>query len=98
MRGKHVSKPMEEIIREAKELAADGVRELIVVAQDTTYYGMDLFGEPRLAQLLEQLDQVEGLEWIRLMYFYRCTSTNRSSRRSLRRSESCRISTCLCST
>jgi ribosomal protein S12 methylthiotransferase len=70
MRGKHVSKPMEEIIREAKELAADGVRELIVVAQDTTYYGMDLFGEPRLAQLLEQLDQVEGLEWIRLMYFY----------------------------
>ncbi|MGC3966451.1 MAG: 30S ribosomal protein S12 methylthiotransferase RimO [Pirellulales bacterium] len=70
MRGKHVSKPMDEIIREAKELAADGVRELIIVAQDTTYYGMDLFGEPRLAQLLEQLDQVEGLDWIRLMYFY----------------------------
>lgn len=70
MRGKHVSKPMDEILREARELAADGVRELIIVAQDTTYYGMDLFGEPRLAQLLEQLDQIEGLDWIRLMYFY----------------------------
>lgn len=70
MRGKHATKPMEEVIREAKELAADGVRELIVVAQDTTYYGMDLYGEPRLAQLLPQLDEVEGIDWIRLMYFY----------------------------
>jgi ribosomal protein S12 methylthiotransferase len=70
MRGKHVTKPMEEVVAEARELAADGVRELVVVAQDTTYYGMDLYGEPRLAELLEQLEQVEGLEWIRLMYLY----------------------------
>ena len=70
MRGKHVTKPIEEVIQEANELVADGVRELIVVAQDTTYYGMDRYGEPRLAELLSQLDQVEGLNWIRLMYFY----------------------------
>jgi ribosomal protein S12 methylthiotransferase len=70
MRGKHFSKPMEEVIAEAQELAADGVRELVVVAQDTTYYGKDLYGEPRLTELLRQLEQVEGLDWIRLMYFY----------------------------
>ena len=70
MRGKHVTKPIEQVIQETEELVNDGVRELIVVAQDTTYYGMDLYGEPRLAELLEQLDQVNGLEWIRLMYFY----------------------------
>jgi ribosomal protein S12 methylthiotransferase len=70
MRGKHASKPIEEIIDEARQLASDGVRELIVVAQDTTYYGMDLYGEPRLTELLRQLDQVDGLDWIRLMYFY----------------------------
>lgn len=70
MRGKHATKPMEEVIAEAEELAADGVRELIVVAQDTTYYGMDLYGEPRLAELLSKLNQVEGIDWIRLMYFY----------------------------
>ena len=60
MRGKHATKPMEEVIREARELAADGVRELIIVAQDTTYYGMDLYGEPRLAELLRQLGQSRG--------------------------------------
>ena len=70
MRGKHASKPIEEIILEATELAADGVRELIIVAQDTTYYGLDIYGETRLTELLEKLDQVEGLDWIRLMYFY----------------------------
>jgi ribosomal protein S12 methylthiotransferase len=70
MRGKHATKPIEQVLEEARQLAADGVRELIVVAQDTTYYGMDLYGEPRLAQLLGQLQQVEGLDWIRLMYFY----------------------------
>ena len=70
MRGKHASKPLEEVLREAKQVAADGVRELIIVAQDTTYYGLDLYGEPRLAELLRELDQVEGLDWIRLMYFY----------------------------
>src|SRR5262249_41342058 len=70
MRGKHVTKPIEEVVREAKELAADGVRELIVVAQDTTYYGLDLYGRVRLAELLRELDQVEGLEWIRIPYAY----------------------------
>ena len=70
MRGKHATKPIEEVVAEAKELAADGVRELVVVAQDTTYYGMDLYGEPRLVELLAELDKVEGLDWIRLMYLY----------------------------
>lgn len=70
MRGKHATKPIEEVIAEAKELAADGVRELVIVAQDTTYYGLDLYGETRLTELLQELDQVEGLDWIRLMYFY----------------------------
>jgi ribosomal protein S12 methylthiotransferase len=70
MRGKHVSKPIEEVLREARELASDGVRELIVVAQDTTYYGLDLYGEVRLAELLRQLDEVEGIRWVRVLYAY----------------------------
>jgi len=70
MRGKHATKAIEEVIAEARELAADGVRELVIVAQDTTYYGMDLYGEPRLVELLTELEQVEGIEWIRLMYLY----------------------------
>ena len=70
MRGKHVTKPREEVLREARQLAEDGVRELIIVAQDTPYYGIDLYGEPRLAELLAELEQVEGIHWIRLMYFY----------------------------
>jgi ribosomal protein S12 methylthiotransferase len=70
MRGKHATKPIEEVVAEARELAADGVRELVVVAQDTTYYGMDLYGEPRLVELLDELERVEGIEWIRLMYLY----------------------------
>jgi ribosomal protein S12 methylthiotransferase len=70
MRGKHITKPIEEVLREARELAADGVRELIVVAQDTTYYGLDLYGKVRLAELLRKLNEVEGLEWIRVLYAY----------------------------
>jgi ribosomal protein S12 methylthiotransferase len=70
MRGKHASKPIEEIVAEARELAADGARELIIVAQDTTYYGLDLYGEPRLKELLAALEDIEGVDWIRLMYFY----------------------------
>lgn len=70
MRGKHVTKPIEMVIAEATELAKDGVKELIIVAQDTTYYGMDLYGEVRLAELLRQLEEVEGIDWIRLMYLY----------------------------
>lgn len=70
MRGKHASKAIEDVVAEAEQLAADGARELIVVAQDTTYYGLDLYGQPRLAELLRRLDDVEGIDWIRLMYFY----------------------------
>jgi ribosomal protein S12 methylthiotransferase len=70
MRGKHVSKRMEEIINEARELAADGVRELIIVAQDTTYYGLDLYGRVRLAELLREINRIEGLDWIRILYAY----------------------------
>ena len=70
MRGSHASKPIAQVVAEAEELAADGVRELIVISQDTSYYGVDLYGQPRLAQLLERLDGIDGLEWIRLMYLY----------------------------
>jgi len=70
MRGKHATKPIEQVVAEARELAADGVRELVIVAQDSTYYGMDLYGESRLVELLAELEQVEGLDWIRLMYLY----------------------------
>lgn len=70
MRGKHLTKPMELVVDEARELAADGVKELNIVAQDTTYYGLDLYGEVRLAELLRQVEQVEGIDWIRLMYLY----------------------------
>ncbi len=70
MRGRHVTKPMDEVVREAEELAADGVRELNIVAQDTPYYGMDLYGRPRLAELLARLEEVDGINWIRLLYFY----------------------------
>ncbi len=70
MRGRHASKPLEAVVAEAAELARDGVKELVIVAQDTTYYGIDLYGEPRLADLLEALEGVPGLEWIRLMYLY----------------------------
>jgi ribosomal protein S12 methylthiotransferase len=77
MRGKHATKPIEEVVREARELAADGVKELVIVAQDTTYYGLDLYGEPRLVELLGALEQVEGIEWIRLMYLYPVHFTDR---------------------
>src|SRR4029453_1428590 len=61
MRGKHATKPIEEVVAEARELAAAGVRERVIVSQDTPYYGMDLYGEPRLAELLPQLNAVPGL-------------------------------------
>ena len=70
MRGKHVTKPIEMILDEARELVDDGMRELIIVAQDTTYYGMDLYGKVRLAELLKELQEVDGIDWIRLMYLY----------------------------
>jgi ribosomal protein S12 methylthiotransferase len=70
MRGPYASKSIEQVVAEAEELAADGVRELVLVAQDTTFYGLDIYGEPRLAELLRRLEGVEGLAWIRLMYLY----------------------------
>ncbi len=70
MRGKHVTKPIEMVVAEARELARDGVRELNLVAQDTTYYGLDLYGEVRLVELLRELEQVDGIDWIRLLYLY----------------------------
>lgn len=70
MRGKHASKPIEQVVAEAKRLAAGGVREMVIVAQDTTYYGRDIYGRSRLSDLLKELDQIDGIDWIRLMYFY----------------------------
>ncbi|MBL8849212.1 MAG: 30S ribosomal protein S12 methylthiotransferase RimO [Planctomycetaceae bacterium] len=77
MRGKHVTKPIEAVVAEARELVADGVRELILVAQDTTYYGMDLYGEVRLVELLQALEEVDGIDWLRLMYLYPVNFTDR---------------------
>lgn len=70
MRGDHKSKSMSEIISGAKFLAGKGVKELILIGQDTTYYGLDLLGKRELAQLLQMLCKVNGIEWIRLMYAY----------------------------
>lgn len=70
IRGRHRSVPMEDIIAEAERLAEKGVRELMVIAQDTTYYGKDLYGERKLAELLERLCRIEKIEWIRLHYAY----------------------------
>ena len=70
IRGEHLSVPMETLLEEARGLAAAGVKELMVIAQDTTYYGIDLYGRRRLAELLAELCRIEGLEWIRLHYAY----------------------------
>lgn len=70
MRGKHASKSMDQVVAEARQLAEDGTRELNLVAQDLTYYGVDLDGRPQLANLLRRLEEVEGIDWIRLLYLY----------------------------
>ncbi len=70
MRGTHRTKPREEVLAEATILAGQGVKELILIAQDSTYYGLDLYGERVLPQLMEDLASVRGIEWIRLMYAY----------------------------
>jgi len=70
MRGKHKSTPIEDLITEAEKLAAKGVKELILIAQDLTYYGLDLYKKRNLAELLEALVKVEGIEWIRLHYAF----------------------------
>ena len=70
MRGGHKSTPIEDIVIEAEKLAANGVKELILIAQDLTYYGLDLYKKRNLAELLESLVKVEGIEWIRLHYAF----------------------------
>ena len=70
IRGPFISRPEEDIIEEAKLLAKKGIKELIVIAQDTTKYGLDLYGEPRLAHLLRKLCKIDGIKWIRFLYSY----------------------------
>lgn len=70
MRGKHISRPMEELVREAKNLARGGTKELLLIAQDSTYYGLDLYKKRNLAELLKHLSDVDGIEWIRLHYAF----------------------------
>lgn len=70
MRGKHVSKPIEQLVTEAKNLAKNGTKELLLIAQDSTYYGLDIYGKRNLAALLTALSDVEGIEWIRLHYAF----------------------------
>lgn len=70
MRGNHISRPMEELVTEAKNLARNGTKELLLIAQDSTYYGLDLYRKRNLAELLNRLCDVEGIEWIRLHYAF----------------------------
>ena len=70
VRGRHRSRPMESIVDEAKRLADEGVREVVLIAQDTTWYGRDLYGEYKLAELLRRLAKVDGIDWFRLFYAY----------------------------
>lgn len=70
MRGKHISKSMDDLVTEAKNLVKHGVKELILIAQELTYYGLDLYGGRKLPELLRRLSDVEGVEWIRLHYAY----------------------------
>lgn len=70
MRGKHVSTPMEDLVKQAERLAANGVRELILIAQDLTYYGLDIYRERKLAELVRRLSDVDGIDWIRLHYAF----------------------------
>ena len=76
IRGPFVSRKMEDILKEANELAKKGIQELIVIAQDTTKYGIDLYGEPKLSELLENLCKIEGIKWIRFLYSYPETITD----------------------
>lgn len=70
MRGQHVSKPIEQLVKEVKGLVANGTKEVMLIAQDSTYYGLDLYGERKLADLMKHISDVDGLEWIRLHYAY----------------------------
>lgn len=70
MRGGHISVPMDQLVLQAKQLAKNGTKELMIIAQDSTYYGLDIYKERKLATLLEQLSEVEGIEWLRLHYAF----------------------------
>lgn len=70
MRGKHISTPMDQLVSNAKKLAANGTKELILIAQDLTYYGLDIYKDRKLADLVRQLSDVDGIEWIRLQYAF----------------------------
>ncbi|MFD2743386.1 MULTISPECIES: 30S ribosomal protein S12 methylthiotransferase RimO [Sphingobacterium] len=70
MRGKHVSKSIEDLVKEAKFLASNGTKELILIAQDLTYYGLDIYGKRNLSDLMRHLSDVEGIDWIRMQYAY----------------------------
>ena len=70
LRGKYVSRPIENIVKEAKQLADKGVTEIVLIAQDTSSYGIDLYGKQALAELLEELNKIDNLSWIRIMYAY----------------------------
>jgi len=70
MRGKHISRPIDELVLEAKNLAKNGTRELLLIAQDSTYYGLDLYKKRNLAELLQKLSDVQGIDWIRLHYAF----------------------------
>ena len=70
IRGPQISRKMEDIIKEANELAKDGYKEIILIAQDTTKYGIDIYGRPRLAELLQELCKIDGIHWIRFLYAY----------------------------
>lgn len=94
VRGNYRSVPMESLVREARTLVAGGVKELILVAQETTLYGVDLYGEKMLPELLRKLSSIEGLVWIRLLSAIRRRSRMNSSRSSGRERRSAIIWTC----
>ena len=75
IRGPQISRKMEDILKEAKKLASSGYKELIVIAQDTTKYGIDIYGEPKLAELLDKISKIDGIKWIRFLYAYPETIT-----------------------
>lgn len=77
IRGPFVSRKMEDVLKEARELAKRGIKELIVIAQDTTKYGIDIYGESKLPELLEELCKIDGIEWVRFLYAYPETITTK---------------------
>lgn len=76
IRGRYVSRKIEDILEEAKKLAKEGYKEIILIAQDTTKYGIDIYGKPRIAELLHELSKIDGIEWIRFLYAYPETITD----------------------